>query len=40
VRMVPADKEGHYTEMTYSQMEFDVDIQENFFTTQNMRRIN
>lgn len=40
VRMVPADKPGHYTEMTYDQMEFDIDIQESFFTTQNMRRIN
>ena len=36
----PADKAGHYTEMTYSQMEFDIAIEESFFTTQNMRRIN
>lgn len=39
MRMTPMDKEGHYTEMTYKSIAFDVDISDDFFTTQNMKRI-
>lgn len=39
VRMTPLDEEGHYTEMVYKSMVFDIDIDESFFTTQNMKRI-
>jgi len=37
--MTPADEEGHRTIITYQNLEFDVDIPEGFFTTQNMKRI-
>lgn len=37
--MTPADEEGHHTIITYQNLEFDVDIPEGFFTTQNMKRI-
>ncbi len=39
MRMVPQDKEGHYTEMIYKNIEFEIDISDSFFTTQNMKRI-
>lgn len=37
--MTPADEEGHQTIITYQDLEFDVDIPEGFFTTQNMKRL-
>jgi outer membrane lipoprotein-sorting protein len=39
MRMTPMDKEGHYTEMIYKDISFDVKIEDSFFTTQNMKRI-
>ena len=39
VRMTPLDEEGQYTEMEYKSMAFDIDIDDSFFTTQNMKRI-
>ncbi|GAB5555897.1 MAG: outer membrane lipoprotein-sorting protein [Schleiferiaceae bacterium] len=39
LRMTPVDKEGHYTEMTYKSLTFDVPLKPSFFTTQNMKRI-
>ncbi len=39
MRMIPQDEEGHYTEMVYKDMEFNIDIEDSFFTTQNMKRI-
>jgi outer membrane lipoprotein-sorting protein len=39
MRMVPQDKEGHYTEMIYRDIAFDIDIADSFFTTQNMKRV-
>lgn len=39
MRMIPQDKEGHYTEMIYQNIEFDIAISDSFFTTQNMKRI-
>ena len=37
--MTPADKQDQRTIMTYNQIEFNVDLEESFFTQQNMRRV-
>lgn len=39
VEMVPADKKGHKTIMIYSSINFDLPIEENFFTTTNMKKV-
>ena len=39
MRMTPMDKEGHYTEMITGKIDFDIDVEESFFTTQNMTRV-
>ncbi|MBT31128.1 MAG: outer membrane lipoprotein-sorting protein [Thalassobius sp.] len=39
LEMIPADEEGHKTVLIYEQIDFDVDINENFFSLQNMRRV-
>lgn len=37
--MTPVNEEGHHTILTYQNLEFDVEIPEGFFTTQNMKRL-
>ncbi|GAB1453191.1 outer membrane lipoprotein-sorting protein [Draconibacterium sp.] len=37
--MIPADKEGNKTTMIYDKIDFDVKIDESFFSQQNMKRI-
>lgn len=37
--MTPVNEDGHRTIMTYQDLEFDVEIPEGFFTTQNMKRL-
>ncbi len=37
--LVPADKPDHKTVMEYKTLEFNIDIDESFFTQQNMRRV-
>ncbi len=37
--MIPLDKEGHKTIMQMSDMEFNTDITENFFSQQNMKKV-
>ncbi len=37
--MVPVDEEGHRTVMEYQSVEFDIPLDEGFFSQQNMRRI-
>jgi hypothetical protein len=37
--MIPADKKGHKTVMTYQALTFDREIKDDFFTTQNMQRL-
>lgn len=37
--LVPADEEGHSTEMEYLSLEFDSKFSERFFSTQNMKRV-
>jgi len=39
MRMTPQDKEGHYTEMVYHSIAFNIAIDDAFFTTQNMKRV-
>lgn len=36
MRMVPMDKEGHYTELVYRDIEFDIEISDDVFTLQNL----
>jgi outer membrane lipoprotein-sorting protein len=37
--MIPQDKEGHRTVLKYHQINFGVDLNKNFFTIQNMKRV-
>ena len=39
MEMIPADKEGHKTILIFDEIEFNVDLDESFFSQQNMRRI-
>jgi len=39
MEMIPADKEGHKTVLIFDKIEFNVDLDESFFSQQNMRRI-
>lgn len=37
--MVPADKTGHKTVMTYTDIDFNVELSDDFFSKQNMNRV-
>jgi hypothetical protein len=37
MRVVPEDKPGEYTEVRYSELEFDVDLDEDFFSLRSLR---
>ena len=37
--MIPADKEGHKTIMKFQKIEFEVEINDSFFSIQNMKRM-
>lgn len=39
MEMIPADSPEKKTVMIYNSIEFDIDIDENYFTTQNMKRV-
>ena len=39
IRMVPMDKPGEYTEMRHKRIEFDVALDESFFTLQKLRSL-
>ncbi|MDN5200017.1 outer membrane lipoprotein-sorting protein [Fulvivirgaceae bacterium BMA10] len=39
LEMIPADEEGHKTVVQYNQMKFNINIDDNFFSMQNMKRI-
>jgi len=39
MEMRPVDEEGHKTVMTYKSIDFNINLKENFFSIQNMRRI-
>lgn len=37
--MIPADEEGHRTVLLYHSLQFDVGLEESFFSIQNMKRV-
>ncbi len=37
--IIPVDKDDHYTEMEFVNIKFNVNIEESFFSIQNMKRI-
>lgn len=39
MEVIPADKPGNKTIMQYNNIEFDINIEESFFSTQNMKKI-
>lgn len=39
MEMIPMDENGHKTVIIYDQMEFNIDISQNFFSIQNMKRV-
>ena len=39
LEMIPADEEGHKTILIFNEIEFNIDIDESFFSQQNMRRV-
>lgn len=39
MEVIPADKPGNKTIMLYNNIEFDIDIEDSYFTTQNMKKI-
>ena len=39
MEMIPADSPDKKTVMIYNSIEFDIDIEENYFTTQSMKRV-
>lgn len=39
MEMIPVDEEGNKTVIIYEEMEFNIDISQNFFSIQNMKRV-
>lgn len=39
MEIVPAEEEGHKTVLEYQSLDFDIDIKEQFFSVQNMKRV-
>lgn len=39
IDMIPADKEGHRTEIIYKSIQFNPEISDSFFSTQNLKRV-
>lgn len=39
MEMIPADKPGHKTSMVFTEVDFDLPLQESFFSIQNMKKI-
>ena len=39
LEVVPADEEGHMTQIEYNELEFDIAIKESFFSTKNLKRV-
>ena len=37
MRVVPEDKPGEYTEVRYSELEFDIELDEEFFSLRRLR---
>lgn len=39
MEIIPLDEEGHKTVLEYQNIQFDLDVMEDFFSTQNMKRV-
>ena len=39
LEMIPAEKEGHKTVITYHDIQFDINLKESFFSIQSMKRV-
>ena len=39
LEVIPADNPGHKTMMVYRELEFDMDVEDRFFSIQNMKRV-
>lgn len=39
MKMVPADKPGEYTKLIYEEIQYDIDIEDSFFSLMQLRRI-
>jgi len=39
MRVVPADKPDEYTELVYEELDLDIDINEDFFSISNLKRM-
>ncbi len=39
MEMIPAEKEGHKTVLIYEKLDFSVELKDNFFSLQNMKRV-
>ncbi len=39
MEMIPADEPGHKTVLTYNNIDFNINLSENFFSIQNMKRV-
>jgi outer membrane lipoprotein-sorting protein len=39
MEMIPVEEEGNKTVITYQDIEFNIDISEDFFSIQNMKRV-
>lgn len=39
MEIIPVDDEGHRTVLEYTDIQFDLDVSETFFSTQNMKRV-
>jgi outer membrane lipoprotein-sorting protein len=39
LEVIPADEEGHMTQIEYNELEFDISIESSFFSTKNLKRV-
>jgi outer membrane lipoprotein-sorting protein len=39
LEVIPADEEGHMTQIEYNELEFDIPIESSFFSTKNLKRV-
>jgi outer membrane lipoprotein-sorting protein len=39
LEVIPADEEGHMTQIEYNELEFDMPIESSFFSTKNLKRV-
>ncbi|NNF36683.1 MAG: outer membrane lipoprotein-sorting protein, partial [Saprospiraceae bacterium] len=39
LEVIPADEDGHMTQIEYNELEFDISIESSFFSTKNLKRV-